>query len=312
MNPSELTASIISTVQILVLLFAFSYSSNRSFCYKFFCSLLKADPSASRSLERGVPRKRPPASHASVPEARPHRQALCSESSLAKVKSVNAFSCPLPEDICGRIACLVGFQGVGALSGCDRKLQSEVWDSREVWMSLSVSTDLAISFSRNMAARDVRDIFRRTTFRTDLSRLRALDKVGRWKPILDEATQVACGLLPGDVDDSDLVDFIKIGSRCLGAHDPESPHAVRTAERLLRASRRYMDLFTEEQLEHLEYAYKSVHQLHALMLSSMQESHEGLLQRSMWAYAPDPEPEDEPLQRSSVGVREPAPMPKHK
>jgi hypothetical protein len=104
---------------------------------------------------------------------------------------------------------------------------------------------------------------------------------------------VACGLLPEDLDSADLSLFIEIASKSLGAHDPESPRAVSSAERLLRAARRHMELFTEEQLENLEYAYKSVHQLHALMLSSMKDSYQETLEQSFWSassiLADDPE-----------------------
>jgi len=212
------------------------------------------------------------------------------ERSPAKAGTVTILLCLLPEDLCAQVACLCGFRGVGTLSACCQKLQSQVWESREVWITLSASARLTACFARGASARDACEVFRRAAFRTDLVNLRRLAAVGRPLPILEEAAHVACGLLPGDLSLSDLADFIRIASRCLGAHDPESPAANQAAERLLRASRRCMELFTEEQLEHLEYAYKSVHQLHALMISSMQDSYEGLLEHSMWTGPPDPDP----------------------
>lgn len=209
------------------------------------------------------------------------------ELSLAKADSFTIPLCLLPEDLCAQVACLCGVQGVGALSACCRKLQVQVWESREVWMSLSASAGLNARFARAASAHDACEVFRRAAFRTDLENLRRLATANRPLPILEEAAHVACGLLPGDLSPSDLADFIRIGSRCLEAHDPESPVANQAAQRLLRASRRCMELFTAEQLEHLEYAYKAVHQLHALMISSMQDSYQGLLQQSMCAGPPD-------------------------
>lgn len=209
-------------------------------------------------------------------------------------QGINDLVCLLPEDLCGRVACFSGFEGIGALSGCCQQLHLQLWESPEVWMSLSASENLATTFAPGSTGREACDVFRRAAFRTDLTRLRSLAALPRSQPILEEAAHVACGLLDGDLPDADLNDFLQIGSRCLGAHDPESPAANKAAERLLRASRRCVTLFTEEQLEQLEYAYKSVHQLHALMLCSMKDSYEGLLEQSRWTGPPDEDPADDP------------------
>jgi hypothetical protein len=177
---------------------------------------------------------------------------------------------------------------------CKSLLQQQ-WDSAEVWQALSVACGLpktaiiGVSPCSSCAGRDARETFRRAAFRTDIAQLRSLAMVGRPHDILGEAAHVACGLLPGDLSTRGLAEFIKIATRSLGAHDPESTSAILDAERLLRASRRCMELFTEEQLEHLEYAYKSVHQLHELMLASMRDAHEDWLQQSFWGdpIAPD-------------------------
>lgn len=283
MNPSQLTDLIFSTEHILLILFVFGYFLIRAL---FTCpaSMLEAHRARS-SRAIGVHSER---SVALVPKAKTHRR----EGSPSKELCVSELLCRLPEDICGRVACYTAFQGVGSLSGCCKKLQFQVWESREVWMALAASKALAITFPPSTSGEQARDMFRRAAFCTDLSRLRSLAAKGRSQPILEEAAHVACGLLPGDLSLSDLADFIQIGTRCLGAHDPESPAANQAAERLLRASRRCMELFTEEQLEHLEYAHKSVHQLHALMLSSMRDSYEGLLEHSLWTGPPDPDPAD--------------------
>jgi len=197
-------------------------------------------------------------------------------------------TCALPGDIFGRIACLSGFQAVGKLGACSKMLQGQVWDSQDVWLALTSGAGLSADclgrpyYSRPVALQ-AREIFRRCCFRTDLSRLRSLAAAGRTPPILTEAAHVACGLLPGDLSPSGMDDFIKIASRAIGAHDPESPRAVSTAKCLMRAARRCMELFTEEQLEHLDYAFQNVHQLHALMVSSMERSHESMLEASFWS-----------------------------
>merc|ERR1719424_956930 len=129
---------------------------------------------------------------------------------------------------------------------------------------------------------DARQAFRRAFFRTDLLCLRSVAAKGRMPPLLEEAAHVICGLLPDDLSPAGVDEYIQIASRALGAHDPESPAAVACAERLLRASRRCMELLTEEQLENLEYSYRMVHQLHALLVSSMRASHEDTLERSLW------------------------------
>jgi len=277
MNPSLLTELGFGTKHFLVLLFVIGF-----FLFQSLFAWLAATLGSRRtrsSRELGVREQ----SVALVPKADLAR----SESSPAKEQSVNVLVCLLPEDLCGRVATYCGFQGVGTLSGCCKKTQSQMWDSREVWMALAASADVATSYTPRTTGREACDVFRRAAFRTDLSRLRSLSTSGRSQPVLEEAAHVACGLLPGDLSLSDLTDFIQIGLRSLGAHDPESSAANKAAERLLRASRRCMELFTEEQLEHLEYAYKSVHQLHALMLSSMKDSYEGLLEQSMWTDPPD-------------------------
>lgn len=250
---------------ILVTFFVLSY-----FAIQAWCKFLSTFPLSAH-------RKLPAAAEAVTHEGTPVPMSACV-----------GLACPLPADICGRIAVNCGFQGVGVLSACSKNLQGQVWESREVWLALSTAFRLpsaglaADSACLSYAGREAREAFRRAAFRTDLSRLRVLATKGRPQAILEEAAQVACGLLPGDLPHSALADFIQIGSRCLGAHDPESPTAISAAERLLRAARRCVELFTEEQLEHLEYAYKSVHQLHALMLSSMQDSYEDILKQSFW------------------------------
>lgn len=196
----------------------------------------------------------------------------------------------LPEDLCGRISVYCGHEGVGAISACSNGLLLQFWESSEVWYALSANASLGNDILLSMTVpAQARESFRRGFFRTDMVQLRCLAKAGRSHAILDEAAHVACGLYPGDLEVDDLADFIQIGSRCLGAHDPESPTANRAARRLIGASRRYIEVFTEEQLEHLEYAYKSVHQLHALMLASMSESREASLEQSVWAGLPDTE-----------------------
>lgn len=206
---------------------------------------------------------------------------------------------PLPADICGRIACLAGFQGVAELGTCCKPFQSQFWDSPEVWMALPTNAQLPCpskasgSSCTGLSASgwDARQDFRRAFFRTDLSRLRSLAAVGRTGVILEESAHVAQGLLPGDLPAEGLGEFIDIAQRCLGAHDPESPNMVLTAERLLRAARRCMELFTEEQLENLEYAYRSVHQLHSLMMTSMKDSHINFLEESYWFDETDNSPD---------------------
>lgn len=195
----------------------------------------------------------------------------------------------LPEDLCGRISVYCGHEGVGALSACSNGLLEQFWESSEVWYALAANASLGNDVLSKTVPAEARDSFRRGFFRTDMVQLRCLAKAGRSHAILDEAAHVACGLYPGDLEVDDLADFIQIGSRCLGAHDPESSKANRAARRLIGASRRYIEIFTEEQLEHLEYAYKSVHQLHALMLASMSESREASLEQSAWTGLPDTE-----------------------
>jgi len=198
-------------------------------------------------------------------------------------RAVVGLESPLPADICGRIAIHCGHQGVGALAACCKASRGQMWESQEVWMALSTSARLVVdAMHSSYTGREARETFRRAFFRTDLVCLRSLAKAGRPHRILEEAAHVACGLLPDDLPPAHLDDFIQIASRTLGAHDPESAAAVSSAQRLLRAARRCMELFTEEQLEHLEYAYKGVHQLHALMLSSMKKSYEDILEESFW------------------------------
>jgi len=287
MNPSQLPDMIFST--ILVLLYILAY-----FLIRALFAWLASSWGKRRTLSSRETSTISKCSVALVPndKARTHR----SDRSPAKEESAIVLLCLLPEDLSGRVACFCGFQGVGNLSACCQKLQSQVWESREVWITLSASAHLTASFARAVSAWDACKVFRQAAFRTDLVNLRRLVTKNRPLPILEEAAHVACGLLPGDLSLSDLADFIRIGSRCLEAHDPESPAANQAAERLLRASRRCMELFTEEQLEHLEYAYKAVHQLHALMISSMQDSYEAQLQNSrmaqMCAGPPDPDPAD--------------------
>jgi len=284
MSLSLLTDLVFCPEHILLLLFIIGF-----FMFQALFAWLKSVLGSHRtrsSREMGVREE----SVALVPKANSARSA----STSAKAQSVNVLMCLLPEDLCGRVACYCGFQGVGTLSASCKKLQLQVWESREVWMALAATAKLATSFVARCSGREACDVFRRGFFRTDLSRLRSLSSSGRSQPILEEAAHVACGLLPGDLSDSEMTDFVQIGSRSLGAHDPESPAANRAAERLLRASRRCIALFTEEQLEHLEYAYKSVHQIHALMLSSMKDSYEGMLEQSMWTGPPDPDMADDP------------------
>lgn len=213
---------------------------------------------------------------------------LCSSSLEDDRQTATSIARPLPEDLCGRIAVHCGFQGVGALAASCKIMQLQLWESQEVWLALSMAFRLpsaSVAFRSACLCcpgRDARDAFRRAHFRTDLAELRALVAVGRPQPILEEAAHVACGLLPGDLPLSGLSDFIQMASRSLGAHDPERLVAIAAAEQLLRAARRCMELFTEEQLENLEYAYNSVHQLHSLMLSSMRNSYEEVLEQSFW------------------------------
>jgi hypothetical protein len=202
----------------------------------------------------------------------------CSQNAL-----VSSFAFDLPSELRGRIAVHCGFRSLAAVGATCTEWQAQLWESKEVWHALANAANLGDCCSNLEHGWQARSAFRRTIFRIDVPRLQTLSMKGRPHAVLDELVSFAGGLMHGDLTDSEFGEYVRIATRALSAHDPGSAHATSAAERLLRAAHRSMYLYTEEQLERLEYAYKSVHQLHALMMASMQNSYENILEDSFWS-----------------------------
>lgn len=238
--------------------------------YKWLQSLLA--PSAE--CKRGCSKK-------DFQEAAPY----ISTPSCPKPLLVDALAFQLPSEMRGRIASYCGFRALAAVGGTCRALQDNLWERKEVWHALAAGASLGDHCNAREEAWQARAAFRRAIFRIDVPHLQALSMTGRPQEVLDELVHFAHGLMQNDLTDSGFSEFIRIATRALSAHDPANKLATKAAEDLLKVTHRSMDLFTEEQLERLEYAYKSVHQLHALMVASMKDSYEDILEESFWAHS---------------------------
>jgi hypothetical protein len=212
----------------------------------------------------------------------------------------------LPIELRGQIASYCGLQPLAQLCISCTSMQIHIWDSKEVWHALWNAAGF-ITLRKDYDAWQAREAFRHAVFRTDLASLHRLATQGNLLQVLEEAGHVACGLMIGDLSDSSTADFVQIALRSLSSHDPANPTMAAAAQRFLRAIRRSMELYTEEQVESLEYAYKSIHQLHDLMVSSMQESYKDMLDDSFWpkeGFQSDSTDDDRPGSPDSLSQEE--------
>lgn len=184
----------------------------------------------------------------------------------------------LPGEIRGKVARPLKLCDLAALCTTCRSFHIQLWDLVDVWRAKA--PDCALSMDRGSCGEEVREAFRQQSCHLDGARLRSLPPL-RYVAILEEAALMVRGLLPRDGREV-VEELCSLVERALHAHDPASEVAVAAAERFIDAMHRAMPIFTEPQMERVEYAYHSAGQLHKLMVRSMQQRSEDAVWETFW------------------------------
>mmetsp|Transcript_122192 Transcript_122192/g.222278 ORF Transcript_122192/g.222278 Transcript_122192/m.222278 type:complete len:284 (+) Transcript_122192:139-990(+) len=190
----------------------------------------------------------------------------------------------LPGEIRGKVARPLKLCDLAALCTTCRSFHAQLWDLVDVWCA--TASDCALSIDRGSCGEEVREAFRHQSCHLDGTHLRSLPP-HRYVAILQEAALMVRGLLPRDGKQC-VEELCTIVERALHAHDPAQEAAVNAAERFIDAMHNAMAVFTEPQIERIEYAYHSAGQLHTLMVSSMQQRSEASVWDSFFDDIPSP------------------------
>jgi len=197
----------------------------------------------------------------------------------------------LPAELRAELGRTLELASLASWSAASRAVQRWLWDAPELWHALAEDKGLAPLVTRGRAhvgypMAGAREAFRHALFRLDGVCLRSLPAY-QHLAVFEEARRVALGLMPQDAGAPVVEDLCAIAERALHSYDPSNTQATLAADRLLSATQRCAGVFTEVQIERLDYACRSTRQFHELVVSAMKESLEQFDQDAFWSQGPE-------------------------
>jgi len=182
---------------------------------------------------------------------------------------------------------------IAALSAAHHEALIHVWNCHELWHYLAEPpSGLNINrYGSITVAAELREAFRHKRFHLDGARLRLLAAQRQLgssqRAVLEEVTLMTRGLMPRD-GHTPVEELCAVAEQALDSHDVVCDRTAHAAETLIQLARADNVLFTDGMVEQLEQACCCARQLHALMVSSLQQHWAQSMQdleRSLWAQA---------------------------
>jgi len=245
-----------------------------------FDSLIR--PAASINVGTRATPLRLPAAAAGVPPVPP--EVMVASAGALHVQEREAVGLVrLPAELRAELGRTLELASLASWSAASRAVQRWLWDAPELWHALAEDKGLAPLVARMAGAREA---FRHALFRLDGVCLRSLP-ANQHLAVFEEARRVALGLMPQDTGAPIVEDLCVIAERALQSYDPSSTQVTLAADRLLAATKRCAGVFTEAQIERLDYACRSTRQFHELIVSAMTERLEQFAQDTFWSHGPE-------------------------
>mmetsp|Transcript_41814 Transcript_41814/g.75925 ORF Transcript_41814/g.75925 Transcript_41814/m.75925 type:complete len:312 (-) Transcript_41814:176-1111(-) len=183
----------------------------------------------------------------------------------------------LPVEVLCEVITFMGLKDASAVSTVDRKVCSQLWDSPEVWISLSPHHGLQLPLSSACGLPgSMRQAFRRSLHRIDGQCLHSLG-AGVCSSVsgldceielfLAEAKHMVCGLLPSD--GSEIVQVLSEGvEQALLLHDHTNKGMATAVQQFMEIAKRRSDIFTYVELDLFERAIDNAVALMGLLDAS--------------------------------------------